>query len=412
MNFEQLLRFGVGQGARAIHLQAEASPQLRIGRLMRNVESPPVGAEELRVFIASIAPKAVVDDLDRPLPLGSQFSTSIGTGRFRCVTFTHKGGPGLVLRVIPPAIPTVEELQLPRGVRELALASRGLILVAGPSGSGKTTTLSAMVDAINSTAYHKIVTVEAPIEFVHKNKKAMVTQLELGVNASSFQHGFELAMRQDADVIVLSDLRDPEVVRMAMGAVDAGCKVLSTVTGTNSVQVLSRLLASIVPSEGEAAPSRLAAALEGIVAQQLAFTRDGKSRVAVELLRGGPIIFKAIQENRLKELTYLMESRQGGMQSLDQHLIELHQSGAISGTEAMRLANNPEIVGERLRTPRNTAPAAEPAPVGLVELEEEPAPDHRDDLVATAPPHVRRDDPVAVVPQSGYALAEGNSPPG
>jgi twitching motility protein PilT len=341
MNFEQLLKFGVDQGATAIHLQAESSPQLRIGRLIRNVESAPVKAGELRAFIASIAPRSVDDDFDRPLPLGSQFSTSIGTGRFRCVTFTHIGGPGLVLRVVPAGIRTIEELELPRAVRELALASRGLVLVVGPSGSGKTMTLTAMVDAINSTAYQKVVSIEAPVEFVHKNKKAMVTQLEVGVNASSFEHGFGLAMQQDADVIVLSDLRDPEVVRLALGAVEAGSKVLATMTGLNSAQAISRLLAMILPAEGEAAAARLGAALEGIVAQRLAFTREGKSRAAVEVLRGGINTSKAMQENRLKELSYLMESRQGGMQTLDQSLIELHPSGVISGTAAMRLASNP-----------------------------------------------------------------------
>jgi twitching motility protein PilT len=143
-------------------------------------------------------------------------------------------------------------------------------------------------------------------------------------------------------------------------------------TGLNSAQAISRLLAMILPAEGEAAAARLGAALEGIIAQRLAFTREGKSRAAVEVLRGGINTSKAMQENRLKELSYLMESRQGGMQSLDQHLIELHQSGVISGTEAMRLASNPEIVGERLRTPRRAAPPpAEEAPVELVEVKEE-----------------------------------------
>jgi twitching motility protein PilT len=371
MNFEQLLKFGVDQGATAIHLQAETSPQLRIGRLIRNVESPPVKAEELRAFIASVAPKAVDDDFDRPLPLGSQFSTSIGTGRFRCATYTHIGGPGLVLRVVPAGIRTIEELELPRAVRELALADRGLVLIVGPSGSGKTSTLTAMVDAINTTTYQKVVTIEAPVELVHKNKKAMVTQLEVGVNASSFEHGFGLAMQQDADVIVVSDLRDSEVVRMTLSAVEAGRKVLATMAGLNCAQALSRLIALILPGEGENAASRLGAALEGIVAQRLAFTRGGQSRAAVEVLRGGLNTSNAMKENRLKELNYLMESRQGGMQSLDQHLIELHQSGVISGTEAMRLASNPEVVGERLRTHRRATPTADQPVADVVELKQE-----------------------------------------
>jgi len=372
MNFEQLLKFGVDQGASAIHLQAEMSPQLRIGGLIRNVEGPPVRADELRAFITSIAPKSVADDIDRSLALGTSFSAAVATGRFRCVTFSHIGGPGLVLRVIPSTIRSIEELQLPRGVRELALASRGLILVAGPSGSGKTTTLAAMVDLINGTCNQKVVTIEAPVEYLHANKKAMITQMEVGLNVSSFENGLGLALQQDADVIVIGDLRDPEVVRMALGAVEAGRKVLATMTGLSATQVIARLIALILPAEGEAAVPRLAAALEGVIAQRLASTRDGKFRAAVEVLRGGPVTSKAIQENRLKDLSYLIEGRQGGMQSLDQHLIELHQSGVISGTEAMRLASNPEAVGAGLRTFRQANPGQDRPASGLVDVSQAP----------------------------------------
>ena len=174
-------------------------------------------AEELKAFIASIAPKSVADDIDRSLAVGSVFSTSIAAGRFRCTTFSHIGGPGLVLRVIPSTIRSVEELNLPRAVREVALASRGLTLVVGPSGSGKTTTLAAMVDLINGASYQKVVTIEAPVEYLHANKKAMITQMEVGLNASSFEHGLGLALQQDADVIVVGDLRDAVVARMVLG---------------------------------------------------------------------------------------------------------------------------------------------------------------------------------------------------
>jgi twitching motility protein PilT len=328
-----------------------------MGGLIRNVEGAPLKADELSAFIASIAPKSVAADLDRALAQGSTFSTSVKDSRFRCAAYSHIGGPGLVLRVIPSTIRSIEELQLPRGVREVALASRGLILIVGPSGSGKSTTLTAMIDLINSAACQKVVTIEAPVEFVHLNKKAMITQMEVGLNASSFEHGLGLALQQDADVICISDLRDPEVVRMAVGAAEAGRKVLATMTGQGAIQAITRLIAQLIPADGEAAVSRLVAAFEGVIAQRLATTRDGKFRAAVEVLRAGPGALKAIQENRLKDLSYVMEGRQGGMQSLDQHLIELHQSGVISGTEAMRLASNPEAVGVGLRTLRQTNPS-------------------------------------------------------
>ncbi len=360
MNFEQLLKFGVDQGASAIHLQADASPQVRIGGLIRNVEGPPVKADALKAFIASIAPKSVGDDIDRSLAAGSIFSTSIAAGRFRCSTFNQIGGPGIVLRVIPSTIRSVEELNLPRVVREVALASRGLTLVVGPSSSGKTTTLAAMVDAINGASSQKVVAIEAPVEFVHANKKAMVTQMEVGRNVSSFEHGLGLALQQDADVIVVGDLRDGAVARIVLDEVEAGRKVLAAMTGLSVTQAIARFIALIPADHKETAVPQLAAALDAVIAQRLARSRDGKFRPAVEVFRGGAASIGSILENRLKDLDHFIESRQNGMQSLDQHLLELNQSGVISGTETMRLATNPEAVAVELRAHRhaNVGPVA------------------------------------------------------
>jgi twitching motility protein PilT len=366
MNFEQLLKFGVDQGATAIHLQAEASPQVRIGGLIRNVEGPTVKAEELKAFIASIAPKSVGDDIDRLLTIGRIFSASIAAGRFRCTTFSQIGGPALVLRVVPSTIRGVEELNLPRAVREIALASRGLTLVVGPSGSGKTTTLAAMVDLINGASYQKVVTIEAPVEYLHANKKAMITQMEVGLNAASFEHGVGLALQQDADVIVVGDLRDIAVAQMVLAAVEAGRKVLAVMTGLYAAQAIARFISLIPQDERETAISQLATALEGVIALRLAKTRDGKLRPAVEVLRAGVDVSKSILENRLKDLSFYIEGRRAGMQSLDQHLIELNQSGIISGTETMRLATNPEVVGVGLRSLRQAATAPVPAAPNLV----------------------------------------------
>jgi twitching motility protein PilT len=361
MNFDQLLKFGVDQGASAIHLQADASPQVRIGGLIRNVEGLPVKADELKAFIASIAPKSVSDDIDRSLAAGSIFSTSIAAGRFRCSTFNQIGGPGIVLRVIPSTIRNVEELNLPRVVREVALAGRGLTLVVGPSSSGKTTTLAAMVDVINGASSLKVVTIEAPVEFVHANKKAMVTQMEVGRNVSSFEHGIRLALQQDADVIVVGDLRDGAVARLVLDEVEAGRKVLAAMTSLSVNQAIARFISLIPADHKDTGVSQLAAALDGVIAQRLARSRDGKFRPAVEVFRGGVASIGSIQESRLKDLSHFIESRQDGMQSLDQHLLELNQSGAISGTETMRLATNPEAVAVELRSHRQANAGPIPA---------------------------------------------------
>ena len=359
MNFEQLLKFGVDQGASGIHLQAASTPQLRIGGLVRSVEGAPVKAEELRAFITSIAPEPADDaTVDRLLTVGSVFSTSLAAGRFRCTTFSQIGGPGLVLRVVPAKIRSVEELNLPRTVRDIALATRGLILVAGPGGSGKTTTLATMVDLINGALNQKIVTIEAPVEYLCTNKKAMITQMEVGQNVSSFEHGLGLALKQDADVIVVGELANPKVARMVMAAVESGRKVLAAMTGASTTHAVSQLISIVSQDEKEGVLSRVAAALEGVIAQQLAKTRDGTFRPAVEVFRGGLNSTKPIVEGRIKDLNFFIESRQGGMQSLDQHLLELHLAGLISGTETMRLANNPEAVGVGLRAARQVSAAS------------------------------------------------------
>lgn len=356
MNFEQLLKFGVDQGASAVHLQAESSPQLRIGGKIRNVEGPALKADELRAFLGSIAPKLAVADLEKCPAVGSVFSTTIGSaGRFRGTMYSHTGGPGLVLKVIPPTIRTVEELNLPAGVKQVAAASRGLILVVGPAGSGKTTTLAALVDLMNATTYQKITTVETPVEYLFTNKKSLITQTEVGLHSASFDQGLELALQQDVDVVVLGDLNAVSA-RRALAAAESGKKVLAAMMGLDAIQALGRLIAMIPPADRETAVGQLAAALEGVIALRLANTKDGKILPAVEVLRGGVNTSRSVAENRLKDLGFLMEGRQGGMQTLDQHLVELYQAGAISGTETMRLASNPENVAVELRTKRQ-APA-------------------------------------------------------
>ena len=351
MNFEQLLKFGVDQGASAVHLQAESSPQLRIGGKIRNVEGSPLKADELRVFLESIAPKRALADLEKCPAIGSVFATTIGSaGRFRGTVYRFAGGLGLVLKVIPPTIRTVEELNLPPAVKQVAAASRGLILVVGPASSGKTTTLAALVDLVNASTYQKITTVESPVEYLFTNKKSLITQTEVRLHSASFDQGLELALLQDVDVGVLGDLCDAATARRALAAAESGKKVMAAMMGLDAIQALGRLIGMIGPVDRETAVAQLAAALEGVIALRLANTKDGKILPAVEILRGGVNTTRSVLENRLKDLSFLMEGRQGGMQTLDQHLIELYQAGAISGTETMRLASNPENVAVELRT--------------------------------------------------------------
>jgi twitching motility protein PilT len=350
MNFEQLIRFAVKQGASDIHLQTGAVPTLRINGTIRTMESPPLTAEELKAFILTLSKRLTEANFDEIIVEGVDLAYALpDLCRFRCNIYSHLGTPALVMRVIMPTIRTIEELNLPPVLKDVTLAHRGLVLITGTTGSGKSTTLAAMIDLINTTYRCKILTIEDPVEFTHANQKALVSQLEVGLDTPSFEHGLRQALRQDPDVILVGELRDSETMRMALRAADTGHQVFATVHSSNASQTIERVLAMVPPDERNIATAQLASALEAVVSQRLAVTKEGGRRPAMEILRGGAVTAKFILEKKLGELTDYISSRENGMQRFDQHLIDLYNEKAISGTEAMRLATIPEAVALGLR---------------------------------------------------------------
>jgi twitching motility protein PilT len=350
MDFDQLIRFAVEQGASDVHLQTGAAPLLRINGQIRTVDAAPVAGSDLRQFILSIKHGMTPEGLDRAMFQGLDFSHAIpGVSRFRCSAYSHMGTPAMVLRVVGLKIRTLEELKLPEVLRTITLSLRGLTLVTGTTGSGKSTTLAAMIDLINRSYRCKIITIEDPIEYMHTNQKAMIAQLELGQDTPSFEQGLKQALRQDPDVILVGELRDSESMRMALRAADTGHQVFSTVHSSNSAQTIERILAMVPPEERSIATSQLSSMLEAVISQRLAVTRDGNRQPAMEILRGGPVTAKYILENRLGDLSEYIATREGGMQRFDQHLLDLYHQKVIAGTEAMRLATNPEAVALGMR---------------------------------------------------------------
>lgn len=350
MKFEQLVLFGVEQGASDIHLQTGASPLLRISGQIRAVESPPVAEDELRQFILSLKPGLSAEKLTEAMVAGLDFSYAIpGTSRFRCNVYSHLGTPAMVMRTVKLKVPTLEELHLPAVLRDITLSLRGMTLLTGTTGSGKSTTLAAMVDLINNSFRCKIITIEDPVEYLHTNVKAMISQLEVGQDTPTFEHGLRQALRQDPDVILVGELRDSETMRMALRAADTGHQVFATVHSSNASQTIERVLAMVPPEERKIATSQLAGSLEAVLSQRLAVTRDGKLYPAMEILRGGPVTSKYIMESRLSDLADFISTREGGMQRFDQHLLDLYHQKVISGTEAMRLATNTEAVALGMR---------------------------------------------------------------
>jgi len=207
MEFRKIFDFAVANGASDIHIQALLPPMMRIAGHMRSVDSASLSNEQTIDLIASMAPKMEREKLRQAIFEGLDFSHNIdGLGRFRCSAYCHLGNMGIVMRIIQENIPTCEELNLPSCIKDIALARRGFTLVTGTTGSGKSTTLAAMIDLINNTYAAKIITIEDPVEFIHKRNKALISQLEVGIDTPSYSQALRQALRQDPDVILIGEL--------------------------------------------------------------------------------------------------------------------------------------------------------------------------------------------------------------
>jgi twitching motility protein PilT len=357
MDIDQLLKYAVEKGASDLHIQAAAPPAIRISGVIHSIENePPLEIQNIEQFLAGSALEEHREDIYSAARNGLDYSYEIAdVARFRCSAYSTMGRLGVVFRVIRTQIPSIESLHLPSVVRDIALSMRGLVLLTGTTGSGKSTTLAAMIDLINANHALKIFTVEDPIEFIHPPKKAMIAQLELGGDTVSFDQALRQALRQDPDVILVGELRDTETLRMALRAADTGHQVFATVHSSRAAQTIERIIAMFPPAEHKILLSQLAHSVEAIISQRLVPTRDGKRRPAVEILRGGPVAEKFIMESKLTELNGFLESGQSSMQSFDQHLVQMHREGLISGTEALANATRPEALAVALRGIKQTA---------------------------------------------------------
>lgn len=340
MEITDLLTLTKERGASDLHLAAGAPPTLRVnGRLVR-VEGLPVLTRErmhsLLYDILADEQKARFEDthdLDFSLEL-------TGVGRFRVNAFMQRLGEGMVLRLIPSKIQTLDDLDMPPILKDLAMKDRGLVLVTGPTGSGKSTTLAAMVDHMNENRQHHIITIEDPIEFVHTPKKCNINQREVGPHTKTFASALRSALREDPDVILVGEMRDLETIAQAITAAETGHLVLSTLHTNSAPQTISRIVDVFPPHQQEQIRVQLAEALIGIIAQTLIPTLDGKGRVAaLEVMVATPAVRNMIRENKVHQLPSAIQTgARDGMQSLDQHLKTLVKIRRISQDEAFKRA--------------------------------------------------------------------------
>ena len=345
MQITDLLAFGVKNKASDLHLSAGLPPMIRVNGDMRRINLPEMSAEDVGNMISSI-----MNDLQRKnyqQNLETDFSFELpNIARFRVNAFNTNRGPAAVLRTIPSKVLTLEELKAPRIFQKISDNPRGLVLVTGPTGSGKSTTLAAMMDHLNDTKPAHILTIEDPIEFVHQSKKCLVNQRELGEDTHSFANALRSALREDPDIILVGEMRDPETIGLALTAAETGHLVFATLHTTSAAKTIDRIIDVFPAGEKEMVRSMLSESLKAVISQTLLKTKDGKGRVAAhEIMVSTPAIRNLIRENKIAQMQSSIQTGQNfGMQTLDQCLQDLVRRNIISLADARAKAQNPEMI--------------------------------------------------------------------
>lgn len=348
---DQVLKLAVENDASDVYIKAKASPTLRIEGQLVPVDIDPLGAEQVEEIAMSIMPDRIEREFKEVKPEANLVYEKEGIGRFRVNIYKERGWHALVMRRVKDEIPTVEELGLPQVLKKLVMEKRGLILVTGPTGSGKSTTLAAMIFHRNQNTTGHILTVEDPIEFVHKDIKCIVSQREVGNDTMSFQDAMENALRQAPDVMLVGEMRDAQSVKTAVYFAETGHLVLSTLHSNNATQTVERCL-QFFPSEmHDQLLKQLALNLRGIVSQRLIPSVTGARVAAMEILINNARISDLIQKGELKQLKKELDLfHPEGMQSFDHSLLELYKSQQIAVQECIKNSDNPHDMKLKIKT--------------------------------------------------------------
>lgn len=333
MHMKDILLNAVERQASDVHITVGLPPVFRInGAMVPQTDYPPLFPEDTKALLLELNGECnsleVKGELD--------FAHSLpGVGRFRVNAFYQRGSVGIVLRLISTQVPTLEQLNLPVAIADFTTKNKGLVLVTGPTGSGKSTTLAAMIDRINSERTVHILTLEDPIEYMHKHKKSIVNQREIGTDSQSFATALRAALRQDPDVILVGEMRDLDTISIAITAAETGHLVFATLHTSSAAQTVDRIIDVFPPHQQQQVRIQLAETLQGIIAQQLLPKADGNGRVAaMEILVSTPAIKNLIREGKTHQIqSSIQTGARFGMQTMEMALKNLYQSGQISYEE-------------------------------------------------------------------------------
>jgi len=362
MHINDLLKIATERGSSDLHLKVGSYPVVRVhGTLLPLTDLKRLMQEDTIAMAFSIMSGRQKQKFKDNYEIDIAYSVP-GLGRFRCNIFQQRGTVGLVLRVIPIKILSFGDLMLPPILKTICEERRGLILCTGTTGSGKSTTLAAMIDYINSTRTEHVMTIEDPIEFLHRDKKSLVNQREVEVDTKSFAQALRSALRQDPDVILVGEMRDYETIETALTAAETGHLVLSTLHTMDATETVNRIISVFPPHQQKQIRIQLAAVLKAVISLRLLPRADGQGRVAAtEIMRVTPYIRDCIEN---KEKTKLIReaisqgTSQYGMQTFDQSIYGLYQKELISLDEALRRATNPDEFKLKIQGIQSTSDVA------------------------------------------------------
>ena len=352
-DFADVLLETIDLGASDLHLTAGSPPMVRIRGRMRPLDYAPMTPQVCREVVYSFLNNDQRKKLEEEWQIDLSYSVP-GRARFRVNAFFQRASIGAVMRTIPQDIPAFETLGLPAVLMDFIKKPRGFVLVTGPTGSGKSTTLASMIDKINEARHEHIMTIEDPIEFLHRHKSCIVNQRELGTDAASFAKALKAALRQDPDVILVGEMRDLETMQTALTAAETGHLVFATLHTQDTAQTVDRIVDSFPPAQQHQVRSQLSIALQGVVTQQLLPTADGQGRVcACEVLVPTPAVRNLIREGKTHQIySALQTGGSHGMQTMDAALADLVRRQKISRELAEARSTAPEELRRLMGTVR------------------------------------------------------------
>lgn len=338
LHIDDLLRLTTSRGASDLHLTAGLPPMIRVDGELVQTEFQGLGPRDTQRFIYDILTNDQIQWFEKTRELDFSYGVK-DVGRFRVNVYRQRGNVGAALRAIPSQIPSMEELGLPPILKELARKHSGLVLVTGPTGSGKSTTIATMVDSVNAERNCHIMTIEDPIEYLHRHKHSMINQRELNTDTDSFENALRAVLREDPDVILVGEMRDLETIASALTLAETGHLVFGTLHTRNAPQTMDRIVDVFPPHQQDQIKVQLSNALEAIVAQQLIPKVGGGRFVAIEILVATPAIRNLIREGKTFQIYSSMETGGvKGMTTMDKVLADACKRGIINQEEAMNRA--------------------------------------------------------------------------